>query len=492
MPPAEDTPTDRDASAATDLATLAEENARLRAETAALRETVSVLMVRVVELERRLGLNSSNSGKPPSSDGLNKPKREKRTRSLREASGKPPGGQKGHKGETLRQVAEPDRTVDHVPGTCAGCGSALTAELSSGYSARQVFDLPEPQPLTEHRAHPCRCGHCGHQTRAQFPEGVTAPVQYGPRIAALVVYLLHYQLLPEDRLAEAMADLFGVRLVAATIAGMSRTCAERFQSFADTVCALIKAATVKHLDETGFRIGGRIQWLHIACTLWLVFYRVSSKRGSLLDGVVGIIVHDHWKPYYTMNGVLHALCNAHHLREFQALVEIEKEDWARHMQRLLRRACHATHLARDRDSPLKPAMVALIRRRFDAIIDEGLAFHAALPPLAPATARGRQRRRGRAPRRTGHNLLDRLQTRKDDVLRFLIDPTVPFTNNEAERDGRMMKVRQKISGGFRSEQGARDFAVIRSIIATARKQGWNLIDTLTQDPSTLITRIRTA
>jgi transposase len=146
MPPAEDTPTDRDASAATDLATLAEENARLRAETAALRETVSVLMVRVVELERRLGLNSSNSGKPPSSDGLNKPKREKRTRSLREASGKPPGGQKGHKGETLRQVAEPDRTVDHVPGTCAGCGSALTAELSSGYSARQVFDLPERSP----------------------------------------------------------------------------------------------------------------------------------------------------------------------------------------------------------------------------------------------------------------------------------------------------------------------------------------------------------
>jgi transposase len=160
------------------------------------------------------------------------------------------------------------------------------------------------------------------------------------------------------------------------------------------------------------------------------------------------------------------------------------------MQRRLRRACHATHLARD--SPLKPAMVALIRRRVDAIIDEGLAFHAALPPLAPATASGRQRRRGRAPRRTGHNRLDRLQTRKDDVLRFLIDPTVPFTNNEAERDGRMMKVRRKISGGCRSEQGAGDFAVIRSIIATARKQGWNLIDTLTQDPSTLITRIRTA
>jgi transposase len=316
-------------------------------------------------------------------------------------------------------------------------------------------------------------------------------VQYGPRITAIVVYLLHYQLLPEDRLAEAMADLFGVRLVAATIARMSRTCAGRAQGFADAVCARVKAATVKHLDETGLRIGGRTQWLHIACTLWLVFYRVSPRRGSLLDGITGIVVHDHWKPYYTLEGVGHALCNAHHLRELQALVEIEKEDWARRMQRLLRRACHATHLARDRDAPLKPALVDLIRRRYDAIVAEGLAFHEAQPSLAPATTKGGKRRRGRPPRRTGHNLLLRLETRKDDVLRFLTDPAVPFTNNEAERDGRMMKVRQKISGGFRSEQGARDFAVIRSLIATAKKQGWNIIQALTQDLNILAGCLRT-
>ena len=192
-------------------------------------------------------------------------------------------------------------------------------------------------------------------------------MQYGPPIAAVVVYLLHYQLLPEDRLAEAMADLFGVKLVAATIAGMSRRCAERYQDFAGAVCALVKTAAVKHLDETGFRIGGRTQWLHVACTLWLVFYRVSPKRGSLLEGVTGIVVHDHWKPYYTMEGVLHALCNAHHLRELQALVEIEKEDWARRMQRHLRRACHVANLARQRGRPLKPALVALVRRRYDAI-----------------------------------------------------------------------------------------------------------------------------
>src|SRR3954452_18144791 len=460
------------------------------AEMERLRAENSALQARVAELERRLGLNSSNSGKPPSSDGLGKPPRDPRTRSLREASGKPSGGQKGHKGETLRQVAEPDTTIDHYPDSCPGCGSALATSI--GYSVRQLFDLPEPQLLlvTDHRAHTCRCGHCSERTRAAFPADVTAPVQYGPRIVAMVVYLLHYQLLPEDRLAEAMADLFGVKLVAATIAGMSRTCARRAQGFADTVGALVKAAAVKHLDETGFRIGGRTQWLHIACTVWLTFYRISPRRGSLLSDVMGIVVHDHWKPYYTMEGVLHALCNAHHLRELQALVDIEKEEWARRMQRLLRRACHATHLARG--VPLDPRLVDQFRRRYDIIVTEGLAFHQDQPPLATPATNGGRKRRGRPPRRTGHNLLLRLSTRKDDVLRFLDDPAVPFTNNQAERDGRMMKVRQKISGGFRSQEGARDFAVIRSLISTARKQGWNVIHALTQDPQTLIGALRVA
>jgi transposase len=321
MTPAEDAPRTAPSDEAATPAALVEENARLRAENAALQETIAVLLARVAELERRLGLNSSNSGKPPSSDGLHKPRREPRTRSLRERSGKPPGGQTGHKGETLRQVDAPSHTVEHYPEACLACGSALSGAMSTGYGARQVFDLPEPRPLivTEHRAHTCRCGHCGRLTRAAFPDEVTAPVQYGPRIAAVVVYLLHYQLLPEDRLAEAMADLFGVRLVAATIARMSRTCAGRARGFADAVCALVKAAAVKHLDETGLRIGGRTQWLHIACTPWLVFYRVSPRRGSLLDGITGIVVHDHWKPYDTLEGVRHALCNAHHLRELQAL-----------------------------------------------------------------------------------------------------------------------------------------------------------------------------
>jgi len=317
-------------------------------------------------------------------------------------------------------------------------------------------------------------------------------VQYGARITAFVIYLLHYQLLPENRLAALMADLFGVKVAASTIARMSRTCAEHLQGFVETVRDLVAGAPVKHMDETGFRIGGKTQWLHVASTALLTFYRVCAKRGSLLANVVGIVVHDHWKPYYTIEGVLHALCNAHHLRELKALVEIEKEEWARKMQRLLRRACHVTNSARERGVPLRPRLIACFERRYDAILAEGLAFHETQLPLVRAVIKGGGKRRGCAPRRTGHNLLLRLAKRKEDTLRFLRDPTVPFTNNQAERDGRMMKLRQKISGGFRSLQGALDFALIRSFVSTARKQGWNIIDALSRDPSTLAKSLRLA
>ena len=199
---------------------------------------------------------------------------------------------------------------------------------------------------------------------------------------------------------------------------------------------------------------------------------------------------DHWKPYYGIEGVLHALCNAHHLRELKALVEIEKEEWARKMQRLLRRACHTTNRARERGVPLGPQLIECFERRYDAILAEGLAFHETQLPLVRTVIKAGGKRRGRAPRRTGHNLLLRLAKHKEDTLRFLRDPTVPFTNNQAERDGRMMKLRQKISGGFRSLQGAMDFALIRSFVSTARKQDWNIIDALSRDPSNLAKSLR--
>ena len=199
-------------------------------------------------------------------------------------------------------------------------------------------------------------------------------------------------------------------------------------------------------------------------------------------------MHDHWKPYYTLKGVLHALCNAHHLRELKALVEIEKEDWARMMQGLLRCACHATNLARERGVALKPGLIALTERRYDLILAQGFVFQEAQPALIPAEVKAR--RRGRLPRGVGHNLLLRLDTRKQDMLRFLTDPLVPFTNNLAECDGRMMKLPQKISGGFRSEDGAKEFGAIRLLLSTARKQGRDVLSALTSEPHRLIADLR--
>jgi transposase len=487
-PPAHDS-RDEAAPVAEDAASV---NAILRDQNAAQQSRIAQLEARIAELERQLGLNSGNSGKPPSSDGLKK--KPVRVSSLRERSGKKPGGQKGHPGETLRQSETVDATINHFPKACAGCGEALSEAMATDHIARQVFDLPEPQPLivTEHRAHSCRCAACGTQTRADFPPDVKAPVQYGARIAGIVVYLLHGQFLPEKRLAALMADLFGVQLSTATIAAMSQNCAARFESFATAIYARIAAVAVKHLDETGLRIGGKTQWLHIAATVLLTFYRIASKRGAMPENLTGIALHDHWKPYYTLEGIRHALCNAHHLRELKALVEIEKEDWARKMQRLLRLACHATNLARERGKPLPPRLIALFELRYDAILTEGLAFHAAQPALVRPERTGKAKAHGRKPRRVGHNLLLRLSIRKQDVLRFLSDLTVPFTNNLAEQAARMMKLRQKISGGFRSAAGAADFAVIRSLLSTAKKQGWNMLDTLAADPKRLIAELKSA
>ena len=474
------------------------ENARLRDENAWLRSAYedqqkinAQLAARIEELERRLKLNSSNSSKPPSSDGLKKPKAELRTKSLRGKSGNTSGGQKGHKGETLRQTAEPDEIEDHFPDTCGQCGSILLSTAAAGYTARQVFDLPEPQPLVavEHRAHACLCGRCGEITKAAFPQGVAAPVQYGPRIASVATYLQCAHFLPEERLSKVMADLFNAPLATATLAAMVHKAAERFKTFSTHVCEQIsQIASVKHLDETGFRVCGKTQWLHVACTPLLAFYRVSSKRGSLLTGLSGCIVHDHWKPYFTLDNVVHALCNAHHLRELQALIDIEKEDWSGQMQRLLHRAHHVAQAAQNQNIAVSDRLIALVGRRYDKIIAQALAFHEAQPALS----RPKPGKRGRKKRRTGHNLALRLREHKEGTLRFLVDPDVPFTNNEAERDLRMMKLRQKISGGFRSQQGAEDFAILRSLITTARKQGWNIIETLMKTADQLIQDLKYA
>lgn len=440
---------------------------------------IYVLLARVEELERRLGLNSSNSGKPPSSDGLGKPPR---TGSLRGSSGKKSGGQPGHKGETLRQIENPDSIEEHRAEVCEHCQTKLKASMARGFEKRQVFDIPKPRlEVIEHRALIYRCPCCSGTTKAAFPDGVTSYTQYGARVQAAAVYLGFGQLLPEDRVAETLSDLLGIGVCPATVASYGLKKAEALQPVADHIAGLVAASPVKHLDETGFRVQGKTQWLHVDCTRTLTHYRVSPKRGALLSLTSGVIVHDHFKPYYLMKSVKHALCNAHHLRELKALIEIEKEPWAKRMFRLLLKANRAVeHAASQGFLLLNAATNRRIALLYDTLVERGLAFHEAQSPLPHNRPSGAQ------PRRPGHNLLRRLQTFRDDVLRFTTDFAVPFTNNQAERDIRMMKVKMKISGSFRSNEGAQAFATIHSVISTARKQGWNLLDTLATPSKNLV------
>jgi transposase len=389
-----------------------------------------------------------------------------------------------------------DDTIIHRPAECRRCRRALDGEPRELACSRQVFDLPAPAPLivTEHQLYRCKCSGCGAVTTGTFPPEVRAPVQYGVRLAAVVTYLSAGQFLPEDRLGQTLTDLFGVTISAGTIGQMIARAASRTQDFAAAVCEKIRQAPVKHLDETGFWVGATPQWLHVAGTAGiygLVHYRVSSRRGEVLTHAAHIVVHDHWTSYFQMSGVTHALCNAHHLRELTALVDIDGEAWARRMRTLLRGLCHEVNLPRkcpaDQTRALRPTRTrAAAERLYDRIISAGLAWHEALPALP------RDIKRGRIRRRTGHNLLLRLKQHKEAVMLFLHNPAVPFTNNEAERDARMMKLRQKISGGFRTSQGAYNFATLRTLIGTARKRGWNMLETLSRCPTQLIREINAA
>lgn len=427
-----------------------------------LEAEITVLRERLEALERRLGMNSRNSGKPPSSDGLAKPAR---IASLREKSGRKSGGQLGHKGETLERVAVPDFVAEHRPKTCYGCGGSLAEATEIASESRQIFDLPAPGiEVTEHRAVTLCCPRCAAKTKAKFPENLRASAQYGPRIRAAATYFSVAQMIPEDRLQQCFSDVFAVQISTATLAQFNAGAAEILAPKQAETLEILKVAPVKHQDETGFRIGGKTQWLHVIGNETHTHYRVSDRRGDLLSGVWGITVHDHWKPYFTMENprsgseavahqkLEHALCNAHILRELKALIE-EGEAWAKRLWRLLRKLCHRMKTA--------PPPVELAQKLYDRIVAAGLAHHEAQSAFAV----------GSRKRRIGHNLALRLQKHKADVLRFLTNPAVPFTNNQAEQDIRMMKVKQKVSGGFRTMHGAEIFCTIRGFLSTSRKQG---------------------
>ena len=338
---------------------------------------------------------------------------------------------------------------------------------------RQVFDLPLPKiEVTEHQAEIKVCSCCNKRVIAAFPYGVNAPVQYGEVIQSWAIYLQHQQFIPEDRLQETFDDLMGIHLATATLNRFSGSLYDKLTDFDCEVLSKIHVVPVKHLDETGFRITGNTQWLHVASTEQLTYYHVSEKRKSLLEGLKGIVVHDHWKPYYQLTDVLHALCNQHHLRELKALIEYDKEVWAKKMWRFLRFGLRYRHIYTDQVIP--ELKLERLTKHYEQVVEEGILYHESLPVFFERKSRGRKKRR------TGHNLALRLKNHRDEVLHFLINPLIPFTNNQAERDLRMMKCKQKISGGFRSAKGAQIFARIRGFISTSRKQGWNVFESIKQ------------
>ena len=434
-----------------------------------LREALAQSNKRITELERRLGLNSSNSGKPPSSDGLRKPP--PRTQSLRKKSGKKPGGQPGHKGTTLKQVENPDVVEYHKINCCPECQTDLTEVAISGVCKRQVIDIPKVEKqVTEYQFEVKRCPKCCRDIKSEKSNAIKAPVQYGTNAKATALYIHSFHLTPIDRSSQIMDELFGVSMSVSTIENISKTCAKNLNPIVERIEKHLKSSSSKGVDESGIRINGKNHWTHTLSNDSMTHYRLSEKRGDIPTDVKGCVSHDHFSPYYSKMGdeVKHALCNVHHLRELKAIAEIDGELWARNMSRLLLTGCHAKQNFQN----IPVEWIAKFLKLYDLIISKGLDYHEKLGVL-------KKPKRGRVKRRHGHNLLLRLKKRSEDVLRFLHDPDAPFSNNISEQALRMVKVKQKISGCFRTFEGAKNFLTIRSYIATAQKQGFSVFDALT-------------
>jgi transposase len=439
----------------------------------ALFEQVDALLARVETLEAQVRKNSSNSSKPPSSDGL-----AKKTRSLRASSGKPPGGQAGHKGTTLKRVAQATRSIDHpLPWQCAHCHSALPLADARVAECRQVLDVPAAAyDVIEHRTLAVVC-RCGQSHASAFPAGVTEPVQYGPNVKALGVHLTQGQMLPYARAAELIQDVYGLRVSPGTLVSWVGEAQVALQGTADRIAEHLRNAPLLNADESGLRVAGKLHWLHIAASDKLTWYGVHAKRGleaieahGILPRRMGVLVHDCWAPYWRLDDSIHALCNAHLLRELAYVKEITGQEWPQSMTDFLLNANKLCEAARQKQRTFSAADITAFRTIYDAIVSEGEQRNPAATPS--------DNKRGRARQSIAFNLLRRFRQHADAVLLFISDLAVPFTNNLGERAVRMPKVKQKISGCFRTVTGAEHFCVIRSCLDTLRKQDHGMLDVL--------------
>jgi len=432
---------------------------------------VSELKARIKELEDQKAKDSSNSSKPPSTDP---PK--KKPKSTQGNTNRKPGGQKGHKGTTLELVDNPDRTIPHKVNQCACCNKDLSKQEALLIARRQVQDIPLPKvEVVEHQSEvkPCSCGH----VNMAFPTGVTHYVQYGPTLKAMATYLQDYQLLPYKRTKELFSDFFNLSISQGTLYNIGKTAYEKLESFKDRLKELLTYCLVVGFDETGFRVLATRIWLHSYSTDKHAYFEVHANRGreamndiGILPDFKGIAVHDFWKSYYTYC-CKHALCNAHLLRDLIFIKERFEQPWAEELIQLLLKMKAAKEKAiNEGKSNFSPSTHKRYQDQYERIVQQGLEVNPFKPP--------EKKSRGRYAKPPPLNLLIRLDEHQEDVLRFFLDFKVPFDNNFSERDLRMMKVKQKISGGFRSLKGAKYFARIRSYILTARKQNVNPLEAL--------------
>ena len=440
-------------------------------------QEIMMLRERVKELEGQLAKNSSNSSKPPSSDGYKKPD----PKSLRKKSGRKTGGQEGHPGSTLNQVETPDFIEPHAVHSCENCQCNLDNEDLIYIERRQEFEIPVMKAqITEHQSEVKICPKCGFVNKGKFPDHITQPVQYGARAKGLSTYFSQQHLLPYQRLQDIFRDVHSLPLSEGTLVNTNFACSEKLEEFNKAVQQALITSKLVHFDESGMRVNKKLHWLHVASTDKLTNYAIHEKRGIEAMNDIGILpkfngraIHDHWHPYFSYV-CKHGLCNAHHLREFVYHEEHHKQSWCGKMRDcLLVIKSQVDTLKEAGHDAMDPERLKHHSRLYDRILKAGLKEI----PVLPHTV-NKQEKRGRKKQHPSKNLLDRLVDFKKETLAFMYDFSVSFTNNLGEQDIRMCKVKQKISGCFRSVSGANTFCRIRGYASTARKNGVNVLDAL--------------